>query len=768
MKSGIAAMSIFSGCCTRDKKRTFKHVFAGAVLFYIVSSLMRSEKSGGHEKKTGDYIDSRVAQHPLKHASLEDKSKHLGLRDIDVLQNSASHIQRRQILLENKHISLAIDVLDVDKRKVVVFDRIQNLAAGLALPQQLKPELFLLETSTKWIINSSQCTATDVIENHDSSVSTVNVHLVCPHDLLFMWTATLDDNDHFLRIRVRWQAAVPTVPLYVLVLRMSSAGVRMQGSVLGSPFSTDRSLLFVAAEHPLAVNGLLQTDMATAVCGTGYLPTTPVGAWAEGLSVVVGSVVELSQLRRDFQRYLATTRASPPRPFLHYNSWFDFASWQEPNASFHDRNMTEDICLDRVTAFGTALVRDRNVVMDSFLWDDGWDNQSSMWDFNRKTFPHGFDNIRAAASTYDIGTGVWLSPWGGYGDAKESRLEHAAANGYETSEMTSGRGFSLSGPRYFKRFHDIMLNMVVRYNVNMFKVDGIGFEGNHTTIANEMEGMLHLVQQLRASAQKDLFVSLTTGTWPSPFWLQHGDAVWRGHRDLGLDGTGSRRLMWINFRDAVVYHLVVRRAALFPLSGLMLHGIVLGAVGESRAAGLDTMEHMADFEQEVWSYFAMGVCLQELYISPDLMTPALWDVVAAAAKWARSRHSILQDSHWIGNDPLSSIYGFASWSAINETGIVLLRNPHPMVVSVNTHLRAIFEMPTTVPNGQHYNFTVVYGGSLKSSIFTKPSHHREAPRAVCPHSTCTLSIDLEYLLSLPPMSVLLVEGRLLGSSVTTP
>lgn len=93
-----------------------------------------------------------------------------------------------------------------------------------------------------------------------------------------------------------------------------------------------------------------------------------VGTWAEGLAVVVGSVSEFPQLRRDFQRYLTTTRASPPRPFLHYNSWFDFASWQEPNASFHNRTMAEPICLDRVAAFGDALVQDRHVVMDSFLW----------------------------------------------------------------------------------------------------------------------------------------------------------------------------------------------------------------------------------------------------------------------------------------------------------------------------------------------------------------------------------------------------------------
>ena len=98
-------------------------------------------------------------------------------------------------------------------------------------------------------------------------------------------------------------------------------------------------------------------------------------------------------------RYIDATRASPARPMLHYNSWFDFASWQEPNASLHYRNMTEAICLDRVHQFGEELVRQRGVKLDSFLWDDGWDNQTSLWEFNHNRFPHEFDRVGAAAAT---------------------------------------------------------------------------------------------------------------------------------------------------------------------------------------------------------------------------------------------------------------------------------------------------------------------------------------------------------------------------------
>jgi hypothetical protein len=87
---------------------------------------------------------------------------------------------------------------------------------------------------------------------------------------------------------------------------------------------------------------------------------------------------EASQLRREFATYIDSTRASRSRQMLHYNSWFDFSSWQEPNVSLHYRNMTEAICLDRVRRFGEELVEKRGVHMDSFLWDDGWDNQTSL------------------------------------------------------------------------------------------------------------------------------------------------------------------------------------------------------------------------------------------------------------------------------------------------------------------------------------------------------------------------------------------------------
>ena len=89
----------------------------------------------------------------------------------------------------------------------------------------------------------------------------------------------------------------------------------------------------------------------------------------------------------------------------------------------------------------------------------------------------------------------------------------------------------------------------------------------------------------------------------------------------------------------------------------MLHGIIYAR----HARGLDH-DRGHDFADEVWSYFASGTGLQELYVSPDLLSSADWDLLAEAARWARSNAAILRDSHWIGGDPArDEIYGWAAW-----------------------------------------------------------------------------------------------------------
>ena len=196
--------------------------------------------------------------------------------------------------------------------------------------------------------------------------------------------------------------------------------------------------------------------------------------------------------------------------------------------------------------------------LDSFLFDDGWDNHKSLWKFNAG-FPDGFAPLKERRQKYGADPGVWMSPWGGYSKPKQERIAFGKAAGYE---IVDG-GYALSGPKYYAAFRDVCLEMIQKYGVNQFKFDGTGnvdsvFPGSR--FDSDFAAAIHLIGELRA-AKPDLFINLTTGTWPSPFWLMHADSIWRGGEDDSTAGVGPYRERWITYRDAQTYERVVQNGA---------------------------------------------------------------------------------------------------------------------------------------------------------------------------------------------------------------
>jgi len=61
----------------------------------------------------------------------------------------------------------------------------------------------------------------------------------------------------------------------------------------------------------------------------------------------------------------------------------------------------------------------------------------------------------------------------------------------------------------------------------------------------------------------ELYISLTSGTWPSPYWLWLGDSIWRNGDDSNFSGQGSMRQQWMNYRDATTAAKCSRRGPLF-------------------------------------------------------------------------------------------------------------------------------------------------------------------------------------------------------------
>ena len=107
------------------------------------------------------------------------------------------------------------------------------------------------------------------------------------------------------------------------------------------------------------------------------------------------------------------------------------------------------------------MVKKRAVDLDSFVFDDGWDDPETLWDFN-DGFPNGFGPHRKAAEGYHSNIGVWLSPFGGYGQSRQQRLAYGKKHGFETND----KGFSLAGPNYYERFKASCLRMLNQFDVS--------------------------------------------------------------------------------------------------------------------------------------------------------------------------------------------------------------------------------------------------------------------------------------------------------------
>lgn len=491
------------------------------------------------------------------------------------------------------------------------------------------------------------------------------------------WRAILLDGSHYVRQEFTFKSQNGDEDVrQVRLIDALIPGAAVSGTVLGSPVVT--ASFFCGVEHPMSTSKL---EAGRVVCSMARkLPLK------EGVPVTYSSVYGVTpkgQLRRSFLAYTERERARPYAPFLHYNSWYDigyFTIYKEAD------------CLDSIRAFGEELVTKRGVKLASFLFDDGWDDHSTIWEFH-KDLPKGFLPLKELAAKYGSAPGVWLSPWGGYGPPHDQRVAAAKAQGYETDRD----GYALSGPKYYKRFHDVCLDLVGKYGINQFKLDGTGdpdkqFPGS--PFASDFEAAIQLIGDLR-QAKPELFINLTTGTWPSPFWTRYADSIWRGGDDHDFRGVGTKRQQWITYRDSDTYDGIVSQGPLYPLNSLMLHGLIYA----QHAHDL-TNDPGNDFRSEVRDYFGNGTQLQEMYITHKLLTPANWDDLAEAAKWSAANQDVLVDSHWIGGNPAKlEVYGWASWSP--SKSILVLRNPSDKPQSANLDIALALE----IPEGQRTRFT---------------------------------------------------------------
>ena len=490
----------------------------------------------------------------------------------------------------------------------------------------------------------------------------------------FTWWAELREGQPYVRIGLDiepQQFALPVRKITLLDIKATEA--RVEGSVKGAPIVASGNRLFAGVESPLCVSEATADGFTCSLERKTNLPQA-----VSSFSAVLG-FCQPTQLRRTFQLdYVNQERARAYAPFLNYNTWYDIG---------YSNMYSEKDALDTIKLYGEELVKKRGVKMDSFMFDDGWDDPKTLWGFH-KDLPNEFRAIRKLAESYGADPGVWFSPWGGYGSLQQSRIK-AAGGKFETSE----RGFTLTGRKYYDHFKGMCLHMIQENGVNHFKFDGTSAEATPapgSVFGSDFEAAISLIRELR-NARPDIYINLTTGTWASPFWFGIADSIWRGEMDHDFCGEGSKRNRWITYRDSQIYRNNVKISPLFPINSLMTHGVIYN----KHAHGLTTTEG-DDLAKEIWSGFGLGTQMEELYITPAMLKPAEWDTLAAAAKWARANAATLVDSHWVGGNPADmEVYGFASWSP--EKGIVTLRNPSSQEQEFAFDPAAVWELPVGAP-----------------------------------------------------------------------
>lgn len=498
----------------------------------------------------------------------------------------------------------------------------------------------------------------------------------------------LRDGSHYIRQRFTVTALKDVVlkRFYPLIWERRP-GMSIPGDVPGTPLVDASLRMFWGVELPVAIAAMEEREATV-----GFGCELPMAAGESYHFSVAFGVYPEGQLRRGFLSYLERERAVPWHPFLHYNCWYD-----------HGLNPTEENMLETVRAYGEELVQKRGIRLDSFVLDDGWDDYNAdLWQPNPAKFPQGFGKLSEAIRSIGSHFGIWISPLGGYSGIAE-RTAHAQKMGLIPPEQSS---LDLSCPGYYNWFLHRCKELMEKDGVNFFKWDRAG-----GGVSPHFMSLLRISGELR-KVNPSVFLSTTVGTWPSPYWLQYVDCIWRtGSSDVNWMGEGSNREQYITYRDARCYDLIVCRAPLFPLNSLMHHGIVLGTQFQARRTSdkriyeggmakepeagdgdflTDTTAQAVDFpvnndlQRDIRILLGSGTNLQELYLTPSMMNEKAWDDVAEAIRWSQRFADVLADTHWVGGNPAQGqVYGYASWRG-DRGATLALRNPssRPQIIQV--------------------------------------------------------------------------------------
>ncbi|MFO7889121.1 MAG: alpha-galactosidase [bacterium] len=505
-----------------------------------------------------------------------------------------------------------------------------------------------------------------------------------PFDLILRYQMSPDD--YFLKRRIllrdttggahflRWMWPVHSI------LRNKVEIIKSGGFGQPLAFIIDQGGAFIGCEYPIAENQCKPLNKEDTQLCCGYEYGRKIGEqWIESEWVVFGLTPD-RRVKLWFTNYLDDIRVAKLKPYLLYNSWYDVRS--EIYTERTEDVMNEKNLVRIIHDFKREITEERNLHLDAFVMDDGWDVYESDWQLRKEEFPRGLKPIADELAEMGAELGIWFGPTGGY-SYRLKRINWMDEHGYET---VGGQGESnnkmlcLAGEKYKTLFKKRVVDFINQYEVGYYKWDGIQFscsEPDHGHPIGEysrravMESVIDISSAVR-EANPDIFINITSGTWLSPWWMKYANTIWMQGRDYGYAEVPSisKRDAAMTYRDVVLHTNLKVNDFWFPMSNLMTHGIIKGHL--QKLGG--EKEPLDKFTNNALLYFARGVSMWELYISPNLLTEGEWKAIARSIRWARDRFDILMHTEMVGGSPRQGkAYGYIHFA--EDKGIAALRNP---------------------------------------------------------------------------------------------
>jgi hypothetical protein len=441
---------------------------------------------------------------------------------------------------------------------------------------------------------------------------------------------------------------------------------------------------FFGLEYPTAENSLMHTSTGSLELRCGQVMGERIGeSWIESEWVVQGIVPD-TEVKQWFWKYLDSIRVAPLKPYLLYNSWYDLrAPVMVEDAS---RALTERNILRTIESFRQRMVNERGLELDAFVLDDGWDVYESDWVLSAAQFPNGLAPVSEALRRMGSQLGIWIGPIGGYSH-RDWRIGWMKDRGYEVV----GDQFCVAGKKYKTLLKERVTEFIRNDGARYFKWDGIQFscsEPGHGHLPDiysrraVMEAVIDLCRTARTE-DSDVFLNITSGTWLSPWWLKYANTIWMQGSDYGYANVPSisQRDRAMTYRDTVLYDDLIDKRFWFPIANLMTHGIIKGHLQKLGGEA----EPLDKFTDNALLYFARGISMGELYISPDLLSDEEWDALAMSIRWAKDRFPVLDSTEMIGGNPEGrNPYGYVHFEG--RRGIIAARNPFMEPKTLNVHL----------------------------------------------------------------------------------